>query len=651
MNKIRIALIGSVSVGKSTLINTLFVKQFSKSKIKRTTMVPYIFQETNNLLSKEEIAQMENKINNVNTEIIKLTENPSSSLTLELCKPITFLVPRIFDLISLKNANNIELEFYDIPGLNDNRTQNVYFEWVEKNFYLFDIIIFMTSIDKALNETDELNILKFIMNNIKLHKDKYNRNIALLSIVNKCDNMIYDNGVLNFSNSDNEYLELFTQIENTIKVEAKNYGIIVSKLLPISLEDSFIYRIFHIADEKELDDIDDKYYHKLGINAYGKTKWNMYVKEDFNKYKKILINLINDKKNYIENIKNSGYFDFRNLFNGLIEFNQIKFLTERLNYNITDRIKFDFCRMLPYFNIMFTLHDREMSLNNTYKQDNHNVLKTIYTDIETFLGTYECMINSNIKNYDIDMNADELNNILEYNLEKFKNYIYSIDNIKAILRDTKTLESFDSLLQSKILAYTKKIIETYFEYILCNYLNMQCIKIIEIISLLINDLNYSFNLNLGRNIFIADLNLTKDMDIFINKLLINFIFVIKDGHNIKNIDEFLNFININKLCDNKKNMKKLILHLIANDINIKLSNVNINKATLCYLVMSEKLLRENLMHIDVVPFYCIIRRGLNKYLQLLNEPKKYHKYISKWFASENTYCLPLEYLYLSLIES
>lgn len=651
MNTIRVALIGSVSVGKSTLINTLFVKQFSKSKIKRTTMIPFIFQETNNLLSREDIDQMEYKINNINNEILKLTEEPSLNLTLELCKPVTFIVPKIFDLVSPKNAENITLEFYDIPGLNDNRTQNIYFEWVEKNFYLFDIIIFITSIEKALNETDELNILKFIMNNIKIHKDKYKRNIALLSIVNKCDNMIYDEGILNFSNSDNEYSELFKQIQNIIKTESEKYGIKVSNLLPISLEDSFIYRIFHIADEKELDNIDDKYYHRLGVNEYGKTNWNICVREDFNKYKKNLIKLINDKKNYLENIKSSGYFDFRNLFNGLIEYNQDKFLIERLNYNLIDRIKFDFCRMLPYFNAMFILHEREIMLNNIYKKDNHNVLKTIHTDIETYTDNYECMLISKIKGYDDTMEVNEIKDNLEYNLEKFKNYIYEIDNIKTILRNAKLLEYFDILLQTKISSFTKKIIETYLEYIICNHLNMKLNEIMDILSLIVGDLNISLNLNLNKSISIIDLNLSAKMDLFFNNLINNFIFIIKKNHTIKNIYEFLNFIVSNKLCENKQNIKKLILCLVANDINTKLSHVNINKATLTYLIMSEKLLRENLNHIDIVPFYGIIRRGLNKYLQLFNEPQKYHKYISKWFVMENTYCLPYEQLYISLLDS
>ena len=46
---INIIIIGPVSVGKSTLTNLLFVEQYSDMKIKRTTAVPQIYTETDNI--------------------------------------------------------------------------------------------------------------------------------------------------------------------------------------------------------------------------------------------------------------------------------------------------------------------------------------------------------------------------------------------------------------------------------------------------------------------------------------------------------------------------------------------------------------------------------------------------------------------------
>lgn len=44
--QINVAIIGAVSAGKSTLLNALFVEQYSDMKIKRTTMAPQVYHET-----------------------------------------------------------------------------------------------------------------------------------------------------------------------------------------------------------------------------------------------------------------------------------------------------------------------------------------------------------------------------------------------------------------------------------------------------------------------------------------------------------------------------------------------------------------------------------------------------------------------------
>ena len=44
--EINIAIIGTVSSGKTTLMNSLFVNQYSDMKIKRTTMTPQVYYET-----------------------------------------------------------------------------------------------------------------------------------------------------------------------------------------------------------------------------------------------------------------------------------------------------------------------------------------------------------------------------------------------------------------------------------------------------------------------------------------------------------------------------------------------------------------------------------------------------------------------------
>ena len=46
-NSISIAILGKVSCGKSTLLNGIFVKKYAEMKMKRTTMLPFVYKETN----------------------------------------------------------------------------------------------------------------------------------------------------------------------------------------------------------------------------------------------------------------------------------------------------------------------------------------------------------------------------------------------------------------------------------------------------------------------------------------------------------------------------------------------------------------------------------------------------------------------------
>lgn len=70
-NQINIALIGPVSAGKTTMMNTLFVKQYANMKIKRTTMMPQVYYETKkstNIVTKK-------KLKNGTTKLIKNTSS------------------------------------------------------------------------------------------------------------------------------------------------------------------------------------------------------------------------------------------------------------------------------------------------------------------------------------------------------------------------------------------------------------------------------------------------------------------------------------------------------------------------------------------------------------------------------------------------
>jgi small GTP-binding protein len=652
MDKIRIALIGSVSVGKSTMLNALFVRQFSKTKIRRTTMLPYVFREVSGTITKLQAKEINDKINKTNEEIIKITEDGNNTLTIEKCMPVYFDVPRVFDLISSSNSKLVELEIFDIPGLDDVRTKNVYFEWVTQNFYLFDIVIFVTTIENAFNKTNEMEMLQLVLENIKTHKEKYQRNIELMILVNKCDNMIYSDNKLQFIGSDEEYNEMFDQIMMILQSETKKYGISHVEAFPISAEDSYIYRtMYNTSDDNEID-LDDKYINKIGINEYGKIKWNKYIKLDFNYYKKILIDKLKTKENYLEHVKIAGYFDFRNKFNSLLEKNIERFLFGRMNYDIMSRPSLANETISKYFSLMLDQLNKEKKYNIMLKSNNNNILQIISKDIVQYIDAYI--------QFDTDTNLiDHINHGAELLFSTKNNncneYIQCINNIKNLMK-VHNLNLLEEYFTQKIFQITKHLIQTHINFITNKNINHEPNDITKLISAITVDLNLSFNLLLNKPITIQEL----DSDLFIklqfcvadliNIWIEKIVFRTnnpKKNDLIPDIESMIKFIEFvkNKNLSNKVLLKKFMLVILRYQLAkfrcADYDHIENNKF-LIYLFTSKLFLEKSLTkYHDLLPYYVIITHAIPTII-----PNNH--FVNDWFdLSENKFDLPLEELYLS----
>ena len=299
-NQINIAILGPTSAGKSTLLNSIFVNTYSDMKKKRTTMTPQVYYESKN---KNSSVAKEIKIKNreINKKIISKTEN-SQTLTEEDIKECIYFVPKISNLVTL--MKEVYLTVYDIPGLDDPRT-DIYFKYMQNNFYKFDIIIFVIDIDCALNTQDQIKILVEILTNIKKNKELYNINTTLMVLTNKCDDLQFDKEKNKYKFLDGELDEMFQQTKLTIEQKVEEiYEDTEYYIHPLSAEDSYIYRMYEKNPSYELD---IKHINKFGFNEYGKSRWNRLKDSAKNTKVKELLS----KMNICENLKHSGFYGFQ----------------------------------------------------------------------------------------------------------------------------------------------------------------------------------------------------------------------------------------------------------------------------------------------------------------------------------------------------
>lgn len=373
-NRTNVALVGAVSAGKTTLVNSLFVKQYGNMKIKRTTMVPQIYHEmAKSTVTEDEVRAINEEKDN---EIREVTER-GISLSKDRLIEIHHNVPKVYNFVKLPKG--VDFSFHDIPGMNDARTKELYFEYIEDQFGNYDIIIFMIDINSAMNTSDEVDILNHLLEQIKLNSEVYNKEYKLVTLVNKCDDMfINDDGDITLND---EHEKMFRQATTTIMNEVnKTCPNLEVYILPISCENAYIYRMYKKNPEVKMD---MKHMNKFGHNECGKTKWSqMTLEQRKRKIKQVL-----KKKDYEKKMNLSGFTNFRKILQNICNDTTVyQFLSSHLHRQI-GRINSD--NLLDINNDIDRLYEMSQQIEEVNKQFGMTELGEYFNNyIEKYMNDY-----------------------------------------------------------------------------------------------------------------------------------------------------------------------------------------------------------------------------------------------------------------------
>lgn len=314
VDNINLCFVGGVSTGKSTILNAIFCEELTQCKIKRTTMVPTVYVEnandTPNLDNPENIFS---KIAQKNKEIIEKTESDIPVSDSEYSE-LQFNVGKL-DMNILPDSY---VNVYDIPGLNDARTKSIYYKYLQRNFFKFNLIVFIVDIHSGLNTSDEADILNFIADHTRHQFDTNQKKIYTLVVVNKADDMQLipesENDELELTGELNEMLD---QVKNTVTEAFKRRNIAENLvgIIPLCAIDAYLYRMtqkhgdkFKLSPEQIL---------KIGINENGK-KFSM-LKPATQEIK--VREILNDSVFIETMIKLSGFGHFEKLLRSFLSQN------------------------------------------------------------------------------------------------------------------------------------------------------------------------------------------------------------------------------------------------------------------------------------------------------------------------------------------
>jgi hypothetical protein len=166
-DNINLCFVGGVSTGKSTILNAIFCEELTQCKIKRTTMVPTVYVENStHQTTSDEIYK---KITEKNKDIIERTERGENIAKDEYAEMVFQVGPLDISILEGSRVN-----VYDIPGLNDARTKNVYYEYMETNFFKFnrqDLSKFLMEFRLVNEEIDGVRTADFLENFAAINPD------------------------------------------------------------------------------------------------------------------------------------------------------------------------------------------------------------------------------------------------------------------------------------------------------------------------------------------------------------------------------------------------------------------------------------------------------------------------------------------------
>ena len=340
-NSIRIGLVGCVSCGKSTLLNSICVNQYEEMKKCRTTMLPSVYKETNHTIhnNKQERRKILFKNAGNNQKIF----SGEVKLSNENCKVVENMIPKINDFTNL--PQNIYHDIYDIPGLNDAETKDIYYKWIEDNFSELDIIVHIIDINSPLNTSDQIDILKMLIKNIHNEKTKNGRDVLLLTLVNKCDEMDsvgegeFEMDEEDQKNYDNIIKTTYEKIKEVTGEDTKNTArrsgkmkkeLIHCEFTPISAADTFVYRMLHNDPTVEMD---MKLLQKFGVNEVGRRTWNKMDE----KGKRKMISEHFSQVDISDTLEITGYNRFTSIMKDyLTKEKQSKILINRIKHELSN---------------------------------------------------------------------------------------------------------------------------------------------------------------------------------------------------------------------------------------------------------------------------------------------------------------------------
>jgi small GTP-binding protein len=411
---INFGLAGSVSVGKSTILNALLYEYLGETKLKRTTYVPFKFINVNG---------KKHDVNHIKNEIMEVNKNNGNEIKL-----------KEFEMDFKWNTNSLyNCTIIDFPGVNDphevdNKMESILYD----NLVNLDYLIYVIDSNMSLNNKSERNFIKELFTKIKNCDTLTN----LIILFNKYDE------------HDEEVDELIDEAKEFIFNSSKEIGLEnIPNIYEISGMKLMIKNI--ISKSANYTNIPKNIYEKVVIGYFGKHEKNKMMsyeyKEIKNKIEEIPFTEIENKfmDTFYESFNDLLFYDMKkNHTNNKLKLevknnvnNNFKIYLDKFYYYINqNNILTNDDIILMFIDIVDYYYDNNVNEFTKDKNFVKNIFEFVKNEVMTnqiFSEKIEELIFHNFKK--IIEKINKLDNVLNQNLVEIINFVDNKnDNLEYI---------------------------------------------------------------------------------------------------------------------------------------------------------------------------------------------------------------------------
>jgi GTPase Era involved in 16S rRNA processing len=190
--EIKVAILGYVSVGKTTVLNALFQGKFSEVSMRRTTAAINMFRISTR---KQDITKEDTAADATCTDgwspdkgepqtassTLKETMADNKILrTANVIKEKTFDIQLDEPLCEMRPDTSLVI--VDVPGLNEAGSSDMYKGYVEQQWDTYDCVVVIMDAEKGVNTDEQVSLLEFVK-----MKQQRSKDIPVIVLCNKVD--------------------------------------------------------------------------------------------------------------------------------------------------------------------------------------------------------------------------------------------------------------------------------------------------------------------------------------------------------------------------------------------------------------------------------------------------------------------------------